>query len=165
MSIRRQGWEWTIADLGNLPAKIKELEARPQSVFYSDIGDATLRNRNRTKPTEFIVLQYVGSTPGNYGLWNNRGDSWVPGGYVNIRIGTTLFYQTLDGRDAQGMPGTAAPYPISTNASPVLKNWIPIEIPPGTDWDVTYFLANALVPITEDFPTLPVSGWTNTEVP
>ena len=62
MSIRRQGWEWAISDLGNLPAKIKQLEVRPQSVFYSGIGDATQVNRNRTGDDEYIVLQYVGST-------------------------------------------------------------------------------------------------------
>ena len=59
MSIRRQGWDWGISDLGNLPAKFKELETSPQSVFYSGIGDATLLNRNRTKDDQFIVLQYV----------------------------------------------------------------------------------------------------------
>ena len=58
------------------------------------------------------------------------------------------------------MSGTAAPYPISTRASPVLKNWIPIEIPPGTDWDVTYYLSNAMISITEDFPETPVSTLT-----
>jgi|TARA_R110000824_G_scaffold117025_2_gene268781 hypothetical protein len=156
MSIRRQGWDWGISDLGNLPAKFKELETSPQSVFYSGIGDATLLNRNRTKDDQFIVLQYVGSTPGVYG----NGENWVPGGYVNIRIGTTFYYETLDGRDGVGMSGTAAPYPISTSASPVLKNWIPIEIPPGTDWDVTYYLSNAMISITEDFPETPISTWT-----
>ena len=72
MSVRRQGWQWGIADLGNLPAKIKDLEASPQSVFYSGIGDATLLNRNRTKADEFIVLQYVGSTPGVECRYSNR---------------------------------------------------------------------------------------------
>ena len=160
MSVRRQGWEWAVSDIGNLPAKIKELEADPQSVFYSGIGDAVLRNRNTTKSNEFLVLQYVGSSPGIYG----RGANWKPGGFVNIRIGTSLYYQTLDGRDAEGMSGTAAPYPITTSDSPTLKNWIPIEIPPGTDWDITYFLSNALVPITEDFPQLPISTYTVTSI-
>ena len=101
----------------------------------------------------------------NWGGFNNKGRDWKPGGFVNIRIGTTAYYQTLDGRDSQGLTGTAAPYPISTTASPVLKNWIPIQIPPGTDWDITYFLGNALVPLTEDFPQLPISSFSVTEVP
>jgi hypothetical protein len=137
MGIRRQGWQWSIADLGNLPPKdLNLLENRPQSVFYSGIGDATIHGRNYTKADQFLVLQYVGSTPGVWGA----GVNWVPGGYVNIRIGTTMYYQTLDGRDYVGMSGTSAPYPITNSDSPVMKNWIPIEIPPGTDWDVTYFL-------------------------
>jgi hypothetical protein len=156
MGIRRQGWQWSIADLGNLPPKdLNLLENRPQSVFYSGIGDATIHGRNYTKADQFLVLQYIGSTPGVYGA----GAAWVPGGYVNIRIGTTMYYQTLDGRDYVGMSGTSAPYPITNSDSPVMKNWIPIEIPPGTDWDVTYYLANALVPITEDFPNLPVTDF------
>ena len=64
MSIRRQGWEWAISDLGNLPAKIKQLEVGPQSVFYSGFGDATQVNRIRTGDDEYFFLQYVGSTSG-----------------------------------------------------------------------------------------------------
>ena len=72
MSIRRQGFQWVVADLGNLPPKdIELLENRPQSVFYSKIGSATITNRLTTKGDEFLVLQYIGSTPGIYGLGNN----------------------------------------------------------------------------------------------
>ena len=113
MSIRRQGWEWAVADLGNLPAKVKQLEVRPQSVFYSGIGDATQVNRNRTGDDEYIVLQYVGSSPGNWGGFYNKGRDWKPGGFVNIRIGTTAYYQTLDGRDSQGQ--LAQPHPIPSH--------------------------------------------------
>lgn len=159
MAIRRQGFLWEVADLGNLPPKdLETLENRPTSVFYSKIGTATVTNRLRTKPDEFIVLQYLGSTPGVYGIGNN----WVPGGYVNIVVESTAYYQTLDGRDAQGITGTAAPFPISTSDSPVMKNWIPIEIPPGTNWNITYFLANALVEPIEDFPTATALSWSTT---
>ena len=102
---------WEVADLGNLPPKdLETLENRPTSVFYSKIGTATVTNRLKTKPDEFIVLQYIGSTPGVYGIGNN----WVRGGYVNIVVESTTYYQTLDGRDGQGITGTAAPFPIST---------------------------------------------------
>ena len=159
MSVRRQGFKWTVADLGNLPPKdIELLENRPQSVFYSKIGTATITNRLTTKGDEFLVLQYIGSTPGIYGLANN----WKPGGFVNIVVESTAYYQTLDGRDAQGMSGTAAPYPISSTASPVLQNWIPIEIPPGTNWNVTYFISNALVEPIEAFPSGDGFSWTTT---
>lgn len=75
MAIRRQGFQWEVADLGNLPPKeLSLLENTPQSVFYSKIGTATISNRLRTKPDEFIVLQYFGSTPGIWGI----GNDWVP---------------------------------------------------------------------------------------
>jgi len=77
-------------------------------------------------------------------------------------VESTAYYQTLDGRDAQGITGTAAPFPISTSDSPVMKNWIPIEIPPGTNWNITYFLANALVEPIEDFPTDVSLSWSTT---
>jgi len=86
MAIRRQGFQWEVADLGNIPPKqLDLLEKTPQSVFYSKIGTATIKNRLRTKANEFVVLQYFGSTPGLWGTGNN----WVPGGYVNFVVGTT----------------------------------------------------------------------------
>ena len=82
MSMRRQGFEWEVADLGNLPPKrLAELET-PQSVFYSKLGTATLKNRQRTSDDEYLVINYFGSTPGIYG----KGKDWVPGGYVNFTI-------------------------------------------------------------------------------
>lgn len=69
MAIRRQGFQWEVADLGNIPPKqLDLLEKTPQSVFYSKIGTATIKNRLRTKANEFVVLQYFGSTPGLWGL-------------------------------------------------------------------------------------------------
>ena len=52
MSIRRQGWEWAISDLGNHLPRLT-VKVRPQSVFYSGIGDATQVNRNRTGDDEY----------------------------------------------------------------------------------------------------------------
>jgi hypothetical protein len=75
MSVRRQGYQWEVRDLGQIPPKrLKDLED-PQSIFYSGIGDASLKARLRTKASEYIVIKYFGSTPGIYGTGNN----WVPG--------------------------------------------------------------------------------------
>jgi len=35
-------------------------------------------------------------------------------------------------------------------------------VPPGTDWDITYYIANAMVTPVELFPTTPVSSWSIT---
>ena len=158
MSVRRQGYQWTVEDLGQLPPKRLEQLNEPQSIFVSGIGNATLKARLRTKPTEYIVIKYFGSTPGIYGTGNN----WVPAGYINFAIGVTTFFTDPDGRPGQGLSGSAAPYPISTSFGPAFASDWDIEVPPGTDWDITYFIANAMVTPVELFPETPVSTWSMT---
>lgn len=159
MSVRRQGFEWVIEDLGNLPPKRLELLSKtPQSIFYSGVGNANLKARLRTKDTEFIVIKYFGSTPGIYGT----GNQWVPGGYVNFLIGTTSYFKDPDGRPALGLSGSAAPYPVSIKFGPVFKSEFDIEIPPGTEWDIDYFVANAFIDPVEEFPSTPNLSWTVT---
>jgi len=156
MSMRRQGFEWSVADLGNLPPKrLAELET-PQSVFYSQLGSATLKNRQRTSDDEYLVINYFGSTPGIYGT----GNDWVPGGYVNFTIGTTSYFTNPDGLPGPGVTGDAQPYPITTQTSPVFVGSYGIEIPPDTDWDFKYFLSNAFVEPVEDYDGTPFS-WAN----
>mgnify|MGYP000081286233 FL=1 len=158
MSVRRQGYQWTVEDLGQLPPKRLEQLNEPQSIFVSGIGNATLKARLRTKPTEYIVIKYFGSTPGIYGTGNN----WVPAGYINFAIGVTTFFTDPDGRPGAGLSGSAAPFPITTSFGPAFASDWDIEVPPGTDWDITYFIANAMVTPVELFPETPVSTWSMT---
>ncbi len=158
MSIRRQGYQWDVVDLGQIPPKrLKDLE-EPQSIFYSGIGNATLKARLRTKASEYIVIKYFGSTPGIYGTGNN----WVPGGYVNFTIGVTSFFTNPDGLPGSGLSGSAAPYPISTDFGPAFSADWDIEIPPDTDWDINYFVSNAFIDPVEQFPLEPVKTLTLT---
>ncbi|MBT4661552.1 MAG: hypothetical protein HOC18_06580 [Candidatus Marinimicrobia bacterium] len=158
MSVRRQGYQWTVEDLGQLPPKRLDALTEPQSIFVSGIGNATLKARLRTKPTEYLVIKYFGSTPGIYGTGNN----WVPAGYINFAIGVTTFFTDPDGRPGAGLSGSAAPYPISTSFGPAFASDWDIEVPPGTDWDITYYIANAMVTPVELFPETPVSTWSMT---
>ena len=158
MSVRRQGYQWTVEDLGQLPPKRLGQLSAPQSIIVSGIGNATLKARLRTKPTEYIVIKYFGSTPGIYGTGNN----WVPAGYINFAIGVTTFFTDPDGRPGAGLSGSAAPYPISTSFGPAFASDWDIEVPPGTDWDITYYIANAMVTPVELFPETPVSTWSMT---
>ena len=151
MSIRRQGYQWEIKDLGQLPAKRLDELTRPQSIFTSGFGNATLKARLRTKPTEYVVIKYFGSTPGIFGT----GNDWVPGGYVNFQIGVTSYFLDPDGRPGQGLSGSAAPYPISTKYGPAFGADWDIEIPPDTDWDIKYFVSNGLVDPVDTFPDVP----------
>ena len=152
MSVRRQGYQWVVEDLGQLPPKRLEDLTAPQSIFVSGIGSAILKARLRTKPSEYIVIKYFGSTPGIYGTGNN----WVPAGYVNFAIGVTTFFTDPDGRPGQGLSGSAAPYPVTTKFGPAFPSDWDIEIPPGTDWDITYYIANAMIDPVELFPETPV---------
>ena len=158
MSVRRQGYQWTVSDLGQLPPKRLEDLTVPQSIFTSGIGNATLKARLRTKSSEYIVIKYFGSTPGIYGTGNN----WVPGGYVNFSIGVTTYFTDPDVVASQGLSGSAAPYPVSTSFGPAFASDWDIEIPPGTDWDITYFLSNSMVDPTDLFPNSPVLSWNPT---
>ena len=158
MSVRRQGYQWTVEDLGQLPPKRLDALTKPQSIFVSGIGNATLKARLRTKPTEYIVIKYFGSTPGIWGT----GNAWVPAGYVNFAIGVTTFFTDPDGRPGAGLSGSAAPFPISTSFGPAFASDWDIEVPPGTDWDITYYIANAMVTPVELFPETPVSTWSIT---
>ena len=158
MSVRRQGYQWSVEDLGQLPPKRLDALTKPQSIFVSGIGDATLKARLRTKPTEYIVIKYFGSTPGIWGT----GNAWVPAGYVNFAIGVTTFFTDPDGRPGAGLSGSAAPYPISSGFGPAFASDWDIEVPPGTDWDITYYIANAMVTPVELFPETPVSTWSMT---
>jgi len=158
MSVRRQGYQWVVEDLGQLPPKRLESLTEPQSIFVSGIGNATLKSRLRTKPTEYIVIKYFGSTPGLYGL----GNDWVPAGYVNFSIGVTTFFVDPDGRPGPGLSGSAAPYPVSTSYGPAFSSDWDIEVPPDTDWDITYFVSNALIDPVELFPLAPVVTYTFT---
>ena len=157
MAVRRQAYEWLVSDLGNLPPKRLDELDRPQSIFYSQLGNATLKNRQQTSDDEFIVIQYFGSTPG---IYPNSGNNWVPGGYVNFVIDTTTYFSNPDDLPGPGLSGTAQPFPINTSYSPAFVGAWNLEIPPDTNWDITYFVSNGFVDPIEDFGLTPVQEWT-----
>ena len=104
----------------------RELSNSPQSIFISGIGNATITKRNCTANDEFLVLQYTGSSPG---IWPNSGNNWQPRGYINFVVETTAYFVNPDGLPAEGMPGSALPYPITTAYSPIITDYIPDRNP------------------------------------
>ena len=155
MAIRRQGYEFDFVDLGNLPAKrLAELSERRQSVLVgADIKDGfgVLTKSLYTEADEYIVLDYIGSTPGGFKRDELKGQNWGPRGFVNVILDDTAYYQTLDGRDYDGISGIGAPYPISRNYQPAYRTKIPIEIPPGRWWDIRYIAYNRILDIPDTF--------------
>jgi hypothetical protein len=155
MAIRRQGYEFDFVDLGNLPAKrLGELSERRQSVLVgADINDGfgVLTKSLYTEADEYIVLDYIGSTPGGFQRDELKGQNWGPRGFVNVILDDTAYYQTLDGRDYDGISGIGAPYPISRSYQPAYRTKIPIEIPPGRWWDIRYIAYNRILDIPDAF--------------
>ena len=155
MAIRRQGYEFDFVDLGNLPAKrLGELSERRQSVLVgADINDGfgVLTKSLYTEADEYIVLDYIGSTPGGFQRDELKGQNWGPRGFVNVILDDTAYYQTLDGRDYDGISGIGAPYPISRSYQPAYRTKIPIEIPPGRWWDIRYIAYNRILDIPAAF--------------
>ena len=147
MSIRRQGYEWIFDDIGGVPVKkIAELTEKENSIFTSGIGNATITVRNKTPDDAFIVIDYVGSTPG---IWPQTGPNWKPRGYVQIVLESTSYFEDPDWVQNSGIGGSTAPYPISVDYQPAYSEMIPIEIPPNTNWDVKYRIFNAVVESNE----------------
>lgn len=155
MAIRRQGYEFDFVDLGNLPKKrLAELSERRQSVLVgADINDGfgVLTKSLYTEADEYIVLDYIGSTPGGFQRDELKGANWGPRGFVNVILDDTAYYQTLDGRDYDGISGIGAPYPISRSYQPAYRTKIPIEIPPGRWWDIRYIAYNRILDIPDAF--------------
>ena len=155
MAIRRQGYEFDFVDLGNLPAKrLGELSERRQSVLVgADINDGfgVLTKSLYTEADEYIVLDYIGSTPGGFQRDELKGANWGPRGFVNVILDDTAYYQTLDGRDYDGISGIGAPYPISRSYQPAYRTKIPIEITPGRWWDIRYIAYNRIIDIPDAF--------------
>jgi hypothetical protein len=155
MAIRRQGYLFEFKDIGNLPIiRIDELSTRQQSIMVGldiDDGFGVLTKSLYTPADQFIVLEYVGSTPGGFKASELKGAKWGPRGFVNILLDDTGYFQTLDGRDYDGISGIGAPFPVSLNYQPAYKTFIPIEIPPGTWYDVRYIAYNRVVEIETQF--------------
>jgi len=155
MAIRRQGYLFDFQDLGNLPIiRIDALSSRQQSVLVGlniNDGFGVLTKSLYTPADQFIVLEYVGSTPGGFQANELKGPNWGPRGFVNILLDDTGYFQTLDGRDYDGISGIGAPFPVSLNYQPAYKSFIPIEIPPGTWYDVRYVAYNRVVEVETQF--------------
>ena len=154
MSIRRQAYQWEIADLGQLPAKRLEELTKPQSIFTSGFGNATLKARLRTKATEYVVIKYFGSTPG---IYRNRET-------IGCRVAMSIFLSVSHPISLIPMEDPDRGYRERRHHIRLPRNsalrLLPIgilkyhPIPIGT---FKYFVSNGLVDATDRFPENNVS--------
>ena len=77
MSIRRQAYQWEIADLGQLPPKRLEALTEPQSIFTSGFGNANLKSPITHEANGISRYQILRFNTRN--LWNGQrlGSGWV----------------------------------------------------------------------------------------
>ena len=157
MAMRSQVYEWDLFR-GSTTAERTITFAKPFSCMLEK-GN-TVPSTPVTTATQFIVVDAFGCTPsvfypGNssYGAWTNpagagagstyRGKTayttsvFGPRAYLQFVINTTGYFKDPDGVPRDGIPGTAAPYPLSTWFTECRKRkQIPVYILPGQAWDL-----------------------------
>ena len=169
MSLRRQAYEWrnivpgTTAVVSNtghpiltydstvnpatVNARVIQLDDLvPYDIMVGGVGN-NLEEPAQLRATELVVIDHFGSFP-------------FPAG-VNIRIGTTRYFQNPDGIPDIGMPARAMPFqPITITAGQSNIGFFegitpPIYVLPGQTWGVEYtswatLNAGNPVPTTDD---------------
>ena len=153
MGIRRQVIEFDYGDDGF--ESIESLESFPekqQSIISSGFGNATEPSA-ATKVNQFITVEAMGSTPG---LLATETD-WCPRGYMQVQVENTFFYNLPDGRTAEGVSGTAAPYPISVQNQRSYNSFPRVYLSQGTSFDVLYYMAGNFIGTPDDYTGEPLS--------
>ena len=123
--MRSQLYQW-IANADFIPNNTS-------SIFIGTTGN-NITKPAETTATQFVVIEDVACTPdqGAATAGNN-------GGFTQIRINTTNYFQNPDVTEQDGIPGLASPYPRGINN--VLKTfdlYPDIYVLPGQVYDVLY---------------------------
>ena len=71
----------------------------------------------------------MGSTPGGFQANELKGRDWGPRGFVNILLDDTGYFQTLDGRDYDGISGIGAPFPFPKIINPLTNHLFLLRFP------------------------------------
>lgn len=115
-----------------------------------------LKNQPSTKATQFLVVEAFGCSstvlsPGSAAFRDipvNQGSTYRgktfttrsvagPRAYLQFYINTTGYFKDPDGVPRDGIPGTAAPYPLSLQFTACKKRkQPPVYILPGQSWDL-----------------------------
>ena len=107
--------------------------AQPISIFVGGTG-YNITKPAETTATQFVVIEDVACTPDLEADADGQN-----GGYTQIRINTTNYFQNPDVTQQDGIPGLASPYPRGVNN--VLKTfdlYPDIYVLPGQVYDVLY---------------------------
>ncbi len=149
MSLRRQAYEWrnivpgttsTVSNTGHpiltydaagaVQARVIQLNAdQPIDIMVGDIGN-NLEMPAELRAHQFIIIDSLGCWPFQAAL--------------NIRIGTTRYFQNPDGVPDRGMPARAMPFqPITVTSGQQNLGYYdslvpPVYVLPGQTWGIEF---------------------------
>ena len=158
MAMRSQVYEWDAGEADGSATALTTVgtnEGNTYSIFIGGVG-GNITKPASTSATQFIVVEDVGVTPTDFhgtlvtgtsiadyrGLCGGLGGVISgPRAYLQVRINTTDYFLDPDGVGNDGVPGTAAPYPVSEFFQGNFNLYPAVYILPGQTWDVrvTYY--------------------------
>lgn len=152
MAMRSQVYEWSnLAPAGDSSTLFRRSTdivvamtlGQEVSIFVGGTG-YNITKPAETTATQFVVIEDVACTPE---------DGTLLGGWVQIRINTTNYFQNPDVTPQPGIPGLASPYPrgIASGSTNILKSfdlYPDVYVLPGQVWDVIYTAGAALTATT-----------------
>jgi hypothetical protein len=152
MAMRSQIYEWTNTAQGGTgftlfrrssDTSVAITNANTEtSIFIGGIG-YNITKPAETTATQFVVIEDVSCTPFATGSATNNG------GFTQIRINTTNYFQNPDVTQQSGIPGTASPYPRGyQNILKTFDLYPDIYVLPGQVWDVIFTNGVALATAT-----------------
>ena len=142
MAMRSQIYEWTNTAPGGTGSTLFRRSGdstvaiananTETSIFIGGVG-YNITKPAETTATQFVVIEDVSCTPFATGSATNNG------GFTQIRINTTNYFQNPDVTQQSGIPGTASPYPRGyQNILKTFDLYPDIYVLPGQVWDVLY---------------------------
>tara|TARA_R110000851_G_scaffold161993_4_gene305723 strand:+ start:1299 stop:2006 length:708 start_codon:yes stop_codon:yes gene_type:complete len=159
MAMRSQVYEWDAGETAGSATALTTVgtnEGNTYSIFIGGVG-GNISKPASTSATQFIVVEDIGCTPTEFhgprsmasvaiteyrGLCGSLGGVISgPRAYLQVRINTTDYFLDPDGVGNDGVPGTAAPYPVEEWRQGNFNLYPAVYILPGQTWDVrvTYY--------------------------
>jgi hypothetical protein len=153
MGLRRQAYEWrnivptgqTVSNTGHpiltydaagvVQGTVQEISANvPVDIMVGGIGN-NLEEPAMLRAHQFVVIDYLAAWP-------------VDSAFLNIRIGTTRYFQDPSGVPDLGMPAAAMPFNPADTPTQFLGHYNilnpPVYVLPGQTWGIEFATSETL---------------------
>ena len=163
-TVTQIGNQWSASGNSN----VVEL-GKPFSIFIGGKGN-NISIPAATTATQFVVVENFGCTPSVFlpGSGGSSAGTWITGNeyrgktttlsvagpraYLQFTINTTGYFKDPDGVVRDGIPGTAAPYPVSEQFNACAdRKQPPVYVLPGQKWDLQMVVYNDISTATGGF--------------